>query len=109
MSRWAEGLRTSAGYVKGVWVRLNGGGRGMEVSSGLPDGLQMPQANKEARAAATKAISLEVSSLEKQLQEASKVQSSRRNCLFQRAGRTLEWGDNLAGSLACEIECVRWT
>ena len=35
----------------------------------------MPTVNKEARAAATKAVSIEISSLEKRLQESSKVTS----------------------------------
>lgn len=74
VSRWAEGVKTGAGYIKGVWVRLNGGGRRLDISNGgLPDGLQMPAASTEARTAATKALSLEISGLEKQLQEASKV------------------------------------
>ena len=66
-------MRTGADYVQGVWVRLNGGGRRLAGIAGLPQGLQMPPVNKEARAAATKALSMEISSLEKRLQESSKV------------------------------------
>lgn len=74
MRRWAAGVRTGADYVQGVWVRLNGGGQRPEgVIAGLPAGLQMPSVNKEARAAATKSLSVEISNLEKRLQESSKV------------------------------------
>ena len=41
-------------------MRLNGGGRRLAGIAGLPQGLQMPPVNKEARAAATKALSLEI-------------------------------------------------
>ena len=68
-------MRTGADYIQGVWVRLNGGGRRLAGIAGLPTGLVMPPVNKEARAAATKALSLEISSLEKRLQESSKVQA----------------------------------
>ena len=73
-------MRTGADYIQGVWVRLNGGGRRLAGIAGLPQGLQMPPVNKEARAAATKALSLEISSLEKRLQESSKV-SLMHSCL----------------------------
>ncbi len=66
-------MRIGADYIQGVWVRLNGGGRRLAGIAGLPQGLQMPPVNKEARAEATKALSLEISSLEKRLQESSKA------------------------------------
>ena len=79
--RWAAGFRTGADYVTGVWVRLNGGGRRADgLVEGLPEGLQMPRANKEARAAATKALSVEISSLEKRLQDSSKVRPVTEAC-----------------------------
>ena len=74
--RWAAGVRTGADYIQGVWIRLNGGGRQLADIAGLPPGLQMPPVDKDARAAATKAISLEISSLEKRLQESSKVKDT---------------------------------
>jgi hypothetical protein len=95
--RWAAGVRTGADYVQGVWVRLNGGGRRADgVIAGLPAGLQMPTASKEARAAATKALSLEISSLEKRLQESSKVGGGRTDESFSQGvcsplTRTIRW------------------
>lgn len=90
--RWAAGVRTGADYIQGVWVRLNGGGRRLAGIAGLPQGLQMPPVNKEARAAATKALSLEISSLEKRLQESSKVslrKSTVRQAFFQLVGHMM--------------------
>ena len=74
--RWGAGVRTGADYIQGVWIRLNGGGRRVPGIAGLPSGLQMPPVNKEIRAMATKALSLEISSLEKRLQESSKASAS---------------------------------
>lgn len=74
VSSWAAGVKGSANYVQGVWIRLNGGGsRGEGTIAGLPEELQMPAIDKEARNVATKSLALEIANLEKQLQESSKV------------------------------------
>ena len=74
VSSWAAGVKGGANYVKGVWDRLNGGGRRTDgLIDGLPEELQIPAVDKEARVSATKALSLEIANVEKQLQEASKV------------------------------------
>lgn len=74
VSSWAAGVKGGAGYVKGVWIRLNGGGsRPQGFIDGLPEELRMPAIDKEARIVATKALSLEIANVEKHLQEASKV------------------------------------
>ena len=79
------GLRGSAAYAKGLWIRLNGGGgggaggharmaatgAGQEPKTQLP----VPVARRAERAAATAALSRSIDALEQKLQEASKVGS----------------------------------
>ena len=77
--RWAAGLKTGADYAKGLWLRLNGRGQPLDANNllrGLPGGISLPEPNREARLAAVKALSVDIDTLEKKLQEASKVQQS---------------------------------
>ena len=76
MSTVVGGLSSGAAYAKGLWVRLNGGGRrgGGNVASGpLPYQLPAPVATRAQRAAAIAALSKDIDALEQKLQEASKV------------------------------------
>ena len=66
------GVRGGAVYARGLWDRLNGGGRRVE-RSGMPFGLPAPRAQKERRAAAVSALLRDIDSLEQRVQEASKV------------------------------------
>ncbi|KAK9908964.1 hypothetical protein WJX75_005261 [Coccomyxa subellipsoidea] len=74
------GLSSGAAYAKGLWVRLNGGGRrgGGNVASGpLPYQLPAPVATRAQRAAAIAALSKDIDALEQKLQEASKVRETK--------------------------------
>ena len=48
---YITGLRGSAFYARGLWDRLNGGGR-RPKRSGIPFGLPAPRAQREPRVAA---------------------------------------------------------
>jgi hypothetical protein len=72
----AEGLSNSAAYAKGLWDRLNGGGRRGSASGapqGLPSDLPAPVSTRGARSASIAQLSREIDALEQKLQEASKV------------------------------------
>lgn len=72
----AEGLSSSAAYAKGLWVRLNGGGRrgGFHSNAqGLPSDLPAPVSSRASRTASIAQLSREIDALEQKLQEASKV------------------------------------
>ncbi len=43
------GVRQGAEYARGVWERLNGGGRSGGPAPRLPDGLPLPTATKVSR------------------------------------------------------------
>jgi hypothetical protein len=66
------GLRGGAAYARGLWDRLNGGGRRVE-RSGMPFGLPAPRAAREQRAASTGALLRDIDALEQRVQEASKA------------------------------------
>mmetsp|Transcript_20484 Transcript_20484/g.61660 ORF Transcript_20484/g.61660 Transcript_20484/m.61660 type:complete len:811 (-) Transcript_20484:440-2872(-) len=70
------GVRKSASYARGVWVRLNGGGKG---SGGLrlPDGIPLPPTTKEGQPKRIAELNAHVEVLEKALQEASKAREQR--------------------------------
>lgn len=73
------GLSSGAAYAKGLWVRLNGGGRrggGNAASGPLPYQLPAPVATRAQRAAAIAALSKDIDALEQKLQEASKVRAA---------------------------------
>ena len=92
VSSWGAGVKGGANYVRGVWTRLNGGGRRTDgLIDGLPEELQMPAVDKEARSAATKTLSLEIANLEKQLQESSKVHAPTSTVLFWATMSTALW------------------
>ena len=84
MTALVGGLKGSAAYAKGLWIRLNGGGgggggahlrtvaaagAGQEPRTQLP----VPVPRRAERAAATAALSRSIDALEQKLQEASKV------------------------------------
>ncbi|MEW5311407.1 MAG: hypothetical protein WDW38_003126 [Sanguina aurantia] len=70
-------IKDSGSYLKGFWIRLNGGGvpnrRDRLVGLQLP----LPVATKRESELGIGALSLELESLEKELQEASKVRENR--------------------------------
>lgn len=68
------GLRGGTSYARGLWDRLNGGGRRAE-RSGMPFGLPAPRAQREARVAAIARLLRDINALEQRLQEASKARS----------------------------------
>ena len=70
------GLRGGASYARGLWDRLNGGGRRPE-RSGMPFGLPAPRAQREARVAAIARLLRDINALEQRLQEASKARRPR--------------------------------
>lgn len=84
MSTVVGGLSSGAAYAKGLWVRLNGGGRrgGGNTSGGdapggpLPYGLPAPVPTRAQRAAAIATLSRSIDALEQKLQEASKVSAA---------------------------------
>ena len=95
MSAVVGGLSSSAAYAKGLWVRLNGGGRrhssggstgdgGGNTSALLPSQLPAPVPTRAQRSAAIATLSREIDALEQKLQEASKVQSLLSHCLHSR-------------------------
>lgn len=69
-------VKAGATYAQGLWDRLNGGEAG-KIDKRLPEGLALPSSTKEERQASISELSLEVSSLEKQLQEASKAREAK--------------------------------
>lgn len=78
---WAAGAKTGADYVQGLWKRLNGSAQqsmmeGLLNKQGPLKDLPWPRADPEARAGAITSLSHSIDSLEKRLQEASKVGSS---------------------------------
>ncbi len=86
MSAVVGGLSSGAAYAKGLWVRLNGGGRrhsigghtgdgGGNASALLPSQLPAPVPTRAQRSAAIATLSREIDGLEQKLQEASKVPS----------------------------------
>ena len=72
MTAVITGLRGSAFYARGLWDRLNGGGRRPE-RSGMPFGLLAPRAQRERRVAAIARLLREINALEQRVQEASKA------------------------------------
>ena len=81
MTALVGGLKGSAAYAKGLWIRLNGGGGGGHVRTVAAAGagqeprtqLPVPVARRAERAAAMAALSRSIDALEQKLQEASKV------------------------------------
>ncbi|BDA41254.1 probable mitochondrial proton/calcium exchanger protein at C-terminar half [Coccomyxa sp. Obi] len=82
------GLSSGAAYAKGLWVRLNGGGRrhsiggntgegGGNTSTLLPSQLPAPMPTRAQRSAAIATLSKEIDALEQKLQEASKVRETK--------------------------------
>mmetsp|Transcript_10523 Transcript_10523/g.21674 ORF Transcript_10523/g.21674 Transcript_10523/m.21674 type:complete len:600 (-) Transcript_10523:697-2496(-) len=76
-------INVSANYMKGVWIRLNGGGKqGLDLVP-LPESLPRPTAiSKKARDAfklgtPSEIVSIEVDRLDKELKEASKVRETK--------------------------------
>ncbi len=70
------GISSGANYAKGLWDRLNGGGRRMAAGSAglnLPYPLPMPVDTRATRTAAIAQLSRDIDALEQKLQEASKV------------------------------------
>ena len=70
------GISSGANYAKGLWDRLNGGGRRMAAGStglNLPYPLPMPVDTRATRTAAIAQLSRDIDALEQKLQEASKV------------------------------------
>ena len=79
----ASTINATASYMKGVWIRLNGGGKtGLDLVP-LPEGLPRPAAiskkTKDAFAMgnASEIISIEVDKLDKELREASKLRETK--------------------------------
>ncbi|CAL8462025.1 g1556 [Coccomyxa elongata] len=82
------GLSSGAAYAKGLWVRLNGGGRRHSIggntgdgvgntSALLPSQLPAPVPTRAQRSAAIATLSREIDALEQKLQEASKVRETK--------------------------------
>ncbi|CAK0783736.1 hypothetical protein CVIRNUC_006935 [Coccomyxa viridis] len=74
------GISSGANYAKGLWDRLNGGGRRMAAGSAglnLPYPLPMPVDTRATRTAAIAQLSRDIDALEQKLQEASKVRESK--------------------------------
>ncbi len=76
-------INQSANYMKGVWIRLNGGGKqGLDLVP-LPESLPRPTAiSKKARDAfklgtPSEIVSIEVDRLDKEFKEASKVRETK--------------------------------
>ena len=72
---WLGGLRSGASYAKGLWLRLNGSpSDGGQSTSIILASLPRPsQPSAQLRASSIASRSQEIASLEKQLQETSKV------------------------------------
>lgn len=75
--RWFSGVKSGAGYVGGLWGRLNGTSRRESMANCLPEGLPFPSSTREASQSNIKTLRMEVDALEKKLQEASKLRESR--------------------------------
>ena len=70
------GISSGANYAKGLWDRLNGGGRRMTAGNAgleLPYKLPVPVDTRPKRTAAIAQLSRDIDALEQKLQEASKV------------------------------------
>ncbi len=70
------GISSGANYAKGLWDRLNGGGRRMTAGNAgldLPYQLPVPIDTRGKRTAAIAQLSRDIDALEQKLQEASKV------------------------------------
>lgn len=82
------GISSGANYAKGLWDRLNGGGRRMTAGNAgldLPYQLPVPIDTRAKRTAAIAQLSRDIDALEQKLQEASKVcvvpaQPNHHNC-----------------------------
>ena len=96
------GISGGANYAKGLWDRLNGGGRRMTAGSvglDLPYQLPVPIDTRGKRTASIAQVSRDIDALEQKLQEASKVchfSSERCKCTEHACERSLV----RAGSLA---------
>lgn len=75
--RWFSGVRSGAGYVGGLWGRLNGTARRDSIANCLPEGLPFPSSTREACQGTIQSLRMEVDALEKKLQESSKLRESR--------------------------------
>ena len=70
------GISSGANYAKGLWDRLNGGGRRMTAGNAgldLPYKLPVPIDTRGKRTSAIAQLSRDIDALEQKLQEASKV------------------------------------
>ena len=77
------GISGGANYAKGLWDRLNGGGRRTTAGNAgldLPYKLPVPIDTRAKRTAAIAQLSRDIDALEQKLQEASKVCQSVPKC-----------------------------
>jgi hypothetical protein len=65
-SDFLDVVKGTGSYLKGLWIRLNGGGGGGEAA--LPAGMPLPQSSRKDCELALGQLSLELESLEKKLQ-----------------------------------------
>ncbi|KAL3132082.1 hypothetical protein ABBQ32_008692 [Trebouxia sp. C0010 RCD-2024] len=75
--RWLSGVRSGAGYVGGLWARLNGTARRESMANCLPEGLPYPSSTREQSSGVLHALRVEIDALEKKLQDSSKLRESR--------------------------------
>lgn len=68
-------VRESSAYLKGLWIRLNGGGT-TSTRVGLPRSLPLPSSTAKQVDVLINTLALELEGLEKKLQEASKVRGT---------------------------------
>ena len=73
----AGGAKAAASYAKGLWDRLNGGGRRGVTPGGALAALPPLAGTKAARTAAAASLAADVAALERKLNDASKAREAR--------------------------------